>query len=169
MNEIDVKLKEPTFRIQAAIIQVLKNWGEMSNNEPLKKGSFIARVNLALYPYERITNERSLRLAIQWMRMYHPEGSLICSTMTNGGGYYLAASIDQLNEFMSIDKAQVRTISIRWNMQYKNAVNFLEPKPEQQLSLFDLNYEEEISDQFQDMLDQIDLVSELELMEDPNE
>lgn len=138
----EVKLKEPPKKVQMAIIWKLEEFeAELSKEHPYKKEKLMADVNNMLHHSEQITDERKFRLAIQWLRMYRPRGSRICTTTGRGGGYYLAKNIDEQNEFMEIDRAQVRTMCVRWNMQYKNALEYFEidDGDQAQMKLFDID------------------------------
>lgn len=128
-----IKLKEPTYRIKRAIFEGLEKG---TRERPVKLDPLFHRVNQLLYPYEHIANPRTLRLYIQWLRGEDPRGSTICSTMGAGGGRWFAKDRHELNEFMGKDKAQITTISRRWNKQYALGMQYLKSKP--QMSFFDI-------------------------------
>lgn len=117
----------PAEWIQIAILKALENYLGAGNR--ISKKNLIIAVNLLLFtlvpmherPYK--VSDRSLRLAIEWLRRYHPEGAKICSSLA--GGYFIARSANELEEYLTPDNNRALNILAR-NSAQKKMAHFIE-------------------------------------------
>ena len=79
-------------------------------------------------------SDREMRAAIEVARGT-PTGSLICSTTTGGGGYYMARSTAELDEYLRQDESRCREMWQRCSKQRAAAGIALAAEPAHQLEM----------------------------------
>lgn len=82
------------------------------------------------------TSNRAMRMAIEELRGL-PEGSRICSTTKNGGGYFIATTKKELEDYLRQDENRCKEMWQRIHKQRKAAG--LQLNKTEQASLFDMN------------------------------
>ena len=82
------------------------------------------------------TSNRAMRMAIEELRRL-PEGSRICSTTKKGGGYFIATTKKELEDYLRQDENRCKEMWRRIHKQRKAAG--LQLNKTEQSSLFDMN------------------------------
>ena len=78
--------------------------------------------------------DRVMRFAIEAARIT-PKGALICSTTRSGGGYYMARSTAELDEYLRQDESRCREMWQRCRKQRAAAGIALAAEPAHQLEM----------------------------------
>lgn len=89
------------------------------------------------------TDNRTMRTAIENLRQTQP-GSLICSTTKNGGGYFIAASKTELDDYLKQDEHRCFKMWNRIKKQRQAAGLSLDESLSQPALFYELSYKESI-------------------------
>jgi len=112
---------ELDIQIQKHIIDILEE--HKGHSSRIRRGDLLRQVNFKLSVYFQTDlfalSDRKMRNFIEALRTETSAGAWICSS--HDGGYYLASSLSELDDYLSIERGRANTLVNRISNQSKHA------------------------------------------------
>lgn len=111
------------FELVCEIVMGILSLNAHGINNKISRFELLLHTKDILYRrgYAYRVSDRYIRRAIEHLRTTHPQGALICSTMTKGGGYYLAQNMDELQEYLGSEERRAISVFRKVRKQAKTA------------------------------------------------
>ena len=124
---------EATAELKALVLEILRP--HVGRENRIYRSDLVAEVarRLQVEPDERL--DRNIRDAIEEARGEPGEGSTVCSSSRQGGGYWQAGNADELEASISEEEGRGHSILTKTSSQRRHGLEWLRARPFEQARL----------------------------------